>query len=237
MQSNAPFQNNNEEKIHNIIQGLSPERLAKYSQLSPNNLKRQIELYTWNTKLSESLYAPLQGLEIITRNYFDRTLQEKFDQWWININLVHPQTRILSNTLSMLKEKNKSLNNNNLIADLSFGFWTGLLHAKYENNLWRSCLYYAFKNKPKPFIRKNVHHEYHLLKLLRNRIAHHEPILRSDLPNHYFRIIKMINWFCKDTALWIESQSSFIEAWHQPINPFINHSDAKFLRSQNVIAN
>lgn len=225
MQSNNLFQNNNEEKIHNIIQGLSKERLMKYAELAPNDLVQQIELYTWNTKLGESLYAPLQGLEIITRNYFDIKLQEKFNKWWLNINFAHPQMRILSSTLMMLKEKNKSLTSHNLVADLSFGFWTGLLHAKYENTLWRSCLYYTFKNKPIPFLRKHVHHEYHLIKLLRNRIAHHEPILRSDLPNHYFRILRMINWFCKDTAYWIESQSRFIEVWHQPVNPFINASE------------
>lgn len=232
MQTSDLLQGYNEEKIHKIIQGLSKERLTKYAQLTPKDLKKQTDLYIWNTKLAESLYTPLQGLEIITRNYFDIKLREKFDKWWSNIDFVHPQTRVLSNTLVMLKEKNKFLTSHNLVAELSFGFWTGLLNPKYENNLWRPCLYYSFMNKPKPFLRKYVHHEYHLIKLLRNRIAHHESILRPDLPNHYFRILKMINWFCKDTAYWIESQSSFIEVWHQPINPFIEATkDLELLQS------
>lgn len=53
-----------------------------------------------------------------------------------------------------------------------------------------------------------------------NRIAHHESIIRKDLPLHNERIINMIRWFCKETALWIESQNRFEKIWKMPINPY-----------------
>lgn len=224
--------NNNDEKITNLIKGLSQERLTKYARLIPNNLNGQIELYKWNNKLSETFYIPIQGLEIITRNYFHQVLTEQSHSWWTHVNFVHPQKNFIAQAIETLKEDNKSITSDNVVASLSFGFWTGLLSAKYENNLWRSCLYYSFKNISRPLLRKDVHREFNLIRMLRNRIAHHEPILRPDLANHYFRILRMINWFCKDTAAWIESQNSFIEAWHQPINPFLKSVETRFIASQ-----
>ncbi len=53
-----------------IINGLSRERLTRYRQLAPHDDASQLELYAWNTALSESLYTPIQGLEVIARNSF-----------------------------------------------------------------------------------------------------------------------------------------------------------------------
>ncbi len=93
--------------------------------------------------------------------------------------------------------------------------------SKYENSLWRGCLYNTFVNIPTPFLRKQAHYEFDLIRILRNRIAHHEPIIRSDLPSHYERIIKMIGWFCTETACWIDTQSRFKTVWNMPVNPFV----------------
>lgn len=135
---------------------------------------------------------PLQGLEIITRNYFNGMLVNSFGiQWYENkkIEFEYMQEKYLVDAKATLINEKKIVTLDNIIASLSFGFWTGLLGPKYETKLWRNCLYHSFKNKPKPFVRKNTHCEFNLIRLLRNRIAHHEPILRVDLPQHYLRII------------------------------------------------
>lgn len=213
-----------EDKVSALLQGLSPERLSRYTKLAPHDRIKQLQLYVWNTALSESLYTPIQGLEIVTRNYFNNVLIKSFGNEWYDGSqpqFAYTQISSLSQAKESLQKEGKSITQNNLVSVLSFGFWTGLLGSKYETSLWRPCLYNAFVNKPKPFLRKDTHHEFDLIRILRNRIAHHEPILRSDLPNHYFRIMKMIGWFCNDTADWISSQTRFNAIWYQEMNPFL----------------
>ena len=48
---------------------------------------------------------------------------------------------------------------------------------------------------------------------LRNRIAHHEPIIAWDLPKHYRRMIEMTGWLCPAAADWCEAHSRFLEAY------------------------
>ena len=213
-----------EEKASVLLKGLSIERLSRYSTLAPDNRIKQLQLYTWNTALSESLYTPIQGLEVTARNYFYRELVdylgvECFDS--NKIKLAFPQHRSLIQAKESLQKEGKPLTAVNLISLLSFGFWAGLLGSKYETSLWRPCLYKAFGNKPTPFLRKHAHHEFDLIRILRNRIAHHEPILRPDLSLHYIRIIKMLRWFCEETAYWIDAQSRFNTIWNLSVNPFI----------------
>src|SRR5262249_41189467 len=47
---------------------LSLERFARYLAWADQDRARAIELYTLNTRISESLYIPLQALEIALRN-------------------------------------------------------------------------------------------------------------------------------------------------------------------------
>lgn len=211
-------------KIKILLQGLSSERLTRYSELAGGDAAKQLQIYAWNTALSESLYTSIQGLEIITRNAFNETLTACYgEQWYENseIKFAFPQAHSIIQAKESLQKEKKLINLNNLVAILSFGFWTGLLGSKYENQLWRRCLYRAFVNKPKPYLRKDMHREFDLIRLLRNRIAHHEPILRADLPNHHERILKMIVWFCEETSDWIKSQSRFDKVWTLSINPYL----------------
>lgn len=213
-----------EGKAETLLRGLSVERLSRYSELAPHDKTKQLQLYAWNTALSESLYTPIQGLEIVTRNYFHTELTKCYgEQWCYNpkIKFSHSQAQSISQAKEALLRENKPLTSSNIIATLSFGFWTGLLSSKYETSLWRTCLYKTFVNKSSPFLRKNTHQEFDLIRILRNRIAHHEPILRADLPNHHLRIFKMVKWLCEETACWINAQSRFPIIWDVDINPFI----------------
>lgn len=204
---------------------LSPERLTRYAELAPTSIIKQLQLYAWNTALSESLYTPIQGLEIVARNHFHVQLTEHFGEKWYNnpqIKFAYPQASVLKQAENTLKKEKKMIVPSNLISLLPFGFWTGLLGPKYETTIWRTCLYNAFTNKPVPFLRKTAHYEFNRICILRNRIAHHEPILKMDLINHYTWLIKMINWFCKEMACWINGQSRFVIIWKAPINPFLS---------------
>ena len=73
-----------------------------------------------------------------------------------------------------------------VVAELSFGFWWSLLGHEYNRRLWQPCLRSAFDGSVR---RAQLHSELNELRLLRNRIAHHEPIHGRDLDQLYVRLL------------------------------------------------
>ena len=47
------------------------------------------------------------------------------------------------------------------------------------------------------------------IRVLRNRIAHHEPILYWDLPKHYDAILRVTGWLSAPAATWCLTYSRF----------------------------
>lgn len=90
---------------------------------------------------------------------------------------------------SMIKEAKSKLNHANkpatsdaVIAELMFGFWCGLFNSNYADitstdKLWPNLEEKVFPNL-KPIDRRyqSVFHKLDAIKLLRNRVAHHEPV-------------------------------------------------------------
>jgi len=57
-----------------LEEALSLERFGRYLAWSHGDRHQAIRLYTLNTKVSESLYTPLQMLEVALRNRIHRVL-------------------------------------------------------------------------------------------------------------------------------------------------------------------
>ncbi len=70
-----------------------------------------------------------------------------------------------------IEREGKPLEPGRLVAELAFGFWTGLTSAKYEA-LWRDHLYKIIPRRP---VQSGaVHDRLNTIRKLRNRVAHHE---------------------------------------------------------------
>jgi len=91
--------------------------------------------------------------------------------------LKSPETLIIAEAKKFLTDRGEAASPDNVLADLSFRFWVGLFSRKYDR-LWVSHLQAVFNPKP---IRQELHEKLDRLRTLRNRIAHHEPILHRDL--------------------------------------------------------
>lgn len=106
-----------------------------------------------------------------------------------------------------------------IVATLSFGFWISLLgpggrtatgrKANYEMTLWRPALRAAFAHRA-PLTRRQVHRPLNDLRALRNRIAHHEPILGRNLLNDHERILEICGWMSPATRAWVEHHSQVV---------------------------
>ena len=95
--------------------------------------------------------------------------------------------------------------------ELSFGFWTGLLGRgnAYEHRLWIPALRHAFPNYRGS--RTHLHGVAESLRLLRNRIAHHEPVFDRHLAADHASILKLAGYLDDDVRGWIDSQSRVSE--------------------------
>lgn len=202
-----------DENIDKIISKLSDARLSKYLYWSKDDKDLAIKLYEANTKVSESLYTPLQNLEVLIRNEFHRLLSESYgDEWYENPMLIKSKQK---ERIDKAKETLKTnITPDRVVAELSLGFWVNLLNRHMED-LWRKCLHKAFIESEYKLIRKDAHAELERLRILRNRIAHHEPIIHKPYTDNYNKIIEIISWICMDCSEWTESISNTEEVVQQ----------------------
>ena len=98
------------------------------------------------------------------------------------------------------------------MAELTFGFWVGLTGPKYSVDLWEKHLYKAFPNAK--LGRKQLNKRLESIRLLRNRVAHHEPILSRDLERDVERILETIDWISKEMERWIRQTNCFYERFN-----------------------
>jgi hypothetical protein len=189
---------------------LSSDRLQPYRKSVGGDSERAIRLYEQNTLLAESLYGILQGLEIALRNSIHAQLAASFARpdWWNAVQLKPEQAMMLRSAEDSLQRVGKPLDPSRIVAELSFGFWTGLTGPRYID-LWRNHLVKIFPRRPVQ--RADVQLRLNSIRKLRNRIAHHEPILSRPLQKDVNQIFDTLSWISPVTARWVRSNSSFEE--------------------------
>ena len=119
---------------------------------------------------------------------------------------------MLQKAQNTLNREGKPLDAGRIVAELSFGFWTGLTGSKYSD-LWRDHLVKIFPRRPVQ--RGEVQMRLNSIRKLRNRIAHHEPILFSgQLQKYVNQIFDTLSWMSPVTARWVRNNSSFEDSFN-----------------------
>jgi hypothetical protein len=76
--------------------------------------------------------------------------------------------------------------------------------------LWRSTLHeIASRPDGKSLTRKDFSGPLTPIRILRNRIAHHEPILSWNLRKHHDRMIELTGWLSPAAAAWCREHDRF----------------------------
>lgn len=201
------------EIIANLESSHSPERLATYYDFAGGDKELALRLYAWNNALSQALYVPLQGLEVTLRNALGAQLRAAYGSQWFELNpgppLMYPLPEMLLSARKELGKRGIVADHGRVIAELNWGFWTGILAKRYEE-LWRAHLRKAF-SAPGALTRNAVYVPLDDLRRLRNRIAHHEPIFGRNIAADHRAILDLIALISPVTADWVESQSQVVE--------------------------
>lgn len=193
----------------------SAERFERYLEWANRDKAYAFQLYALNTALSEVLYSPIHMLEVALRNRFHTVLSERYGTDWFE------QPALLSENLRTQIEKAKAdLSNDKrdhspgrIVAAVTFGFWTQFLGVEYDT-LWQTTTHkIAAKPDGKGVSRKEFAGHLTRIRILRNRIAHHEPIIYWDLCKHHEHIMTLTEWLSSAAATWSRHHSRFDEVF------------------------
>ncbi|WP_329449341.1 Abi family protein (plasmid) [Streptomyces sp. NBC_01426] len=226
---------------------ISRPRLAPYIAATTSP-QAAMELYLWNVRVSAAFAEVIALTEIILRNamadqlaaaygtawyaqaelFDDRTIRG-FHSTWRNINMpTDPKTG---------KPEAKTLRTvpaGKLVAESTFGCWVNLLdkggtrgegpyrkNVDYDSTLWRKSLHKAFPNSGGK--RTTVFTTASHVRSLRNRAAHHEPLIdgvplpgqtdrrgrtrRLTLTDAHADVLRLVEYIDKHVATWLGQTS------------------------------
>jgi hypothetical protein len=181
-----------------IRDALSPARFAPYLSRAGGDLAVAIETYWWNVGISAAFYAPLHCLEMALRNAVHCRLAARFERtdWWAGAPLRSGGLQIVKNTKDKLASRDRPYTADDVVSELSFGFWVSLVSNTYHRSLWVPCLYKAFAHYGGP--RRLLHGDLHTMLLFRNRIMHHEPIHHRHLAADHRTILRLLGYVSPD---------------------------------------
>lgn len=181
-----------------IRRAFSAPRMRPYLATSGQDERRAVALYWWNIEISAAFYGPLHCLEIALRNalHDQLILRYRRPDWWASAPLTGHGVRLV--TEAVLKCRRRGLvppMADDVVAELSFGFWVSLLSnhrgSSYDRNLWVPTLHRAFPRYSGP--RVSLHQAFETMRLLRNRIMHHEPIHHRDLAADHRKLYRLLD--------------------------------------------
>jgi hypothetical protein len=208
---------------------MSVARLSRYMRATGGDQAKALQLYEDNIAVSEALFGFLHSLEVAVRNslHYELSTALRGTDWlrdglplpWRTI----PHLRFTVPMNSMINDARQTAGPGapigKVIAELPFGFWPSILSGQFHP-LWSACLHRAFPHAHVP--RRDVHWRLEVIRRLRNRIAHHEPILTSS--NEVYtgfaaqptitlaQLLQCVEWISPATAQWMTSCTRYVQA-------------------------
>lgn len=207
-----------------------------------------MELYLWNVRLSAAFAEVIALAEVILRNAMAEQLAGAYSATWYardelfddrTINGFRGTWRSITMPTDVQtgKPASKTLHSvpaGKMVAESNFGCWVNLLdkggtrgdgpfkrNVDYDSTLWRKALHRAFPNSGGR--RTTVFTTASHVRSLRNRVAHHEPLIagiplhgqndrrgrtrRLALPDAHAEVLRLIEFIDKSVATWLGQNS------------------------------
>ena len=172
---------------------------------------RALQLYQWNAQLGEAFHLPIQAVEIALRNRINAVLVANFGgDWWRNpafLSLADGrQIAAIDEAKARIGKRGQAVVTGQIVAGLSFGLWDSMLDARYNPAVWSHALSVGFPDLPGGKSRDDLQKVSRQIANFRNRIWHHEPIFKANIPQEYSRCMEMLKWLCPHKQKWIKPQ-------------------------------
>ena len=168
---------------------LSEDRLQRYLLACGNDTRKTMTLYRLNLNLSQEVFTLLSCFEVSVRNAIDRILRVSLGSDWLRDSVLpggvfdvpgcRDSAKIIRKAYNRLQRDN-SYSHPKLLAEMEFGVWKYMFTNPQYRAVGRTLLA-IFPNKPRSSAKVQYNNTYIFneldgINILRNRIAHHEPI-------------------------------------------------------------
>lgn len=181
-----------------LERSITPTRMSTYLAEAGDDADQARKLYLWDRELAVAFLADLAILEVALRNAMSAQLEAKWGLAWYENRDMPLDDRSMTTLSTAWNRINGPKTAGKLVAQCMFGFWRGLLdkgdyagkpprrvRCDYEV-LWRGVLDKAFPGgrAQAKADGQRWNREYALaivtrVNELRNRVAHHEPLVRG----------------------------------------------------------
>lgn len=209
---------------NNLIELFSENRLKSYKFDNDDNAIA-LEKYLYNIEASKALYPLLSILEISLRNRINKAIESIIQPDWLvkelqqqNILLDNEYKKLLDAKKKLINKGHKNIGKDDLIAELSLGFWIHLCTKRYKTVLWHRQGFFrtVFADYPNFSEFDKLSKVFPLLQLmlkLRNRVFHHEIIINHPygITNCYSDLRKLLGFISKDSLLYLDRICDFKE--------------------------
>lgn len=205
-----------------------PVRFKTFEEPEDADALNYFARYAWNVGLCQSLVPILSAAEVVLRNGIDKSMQRGIyqRQWWDDHSFKCLQTQ-LRQVKSALRELEDSGNlkptPDDIVAALSFNFWTCLLDAYYEPSVWKLLLQEGLPHIPaSKRDRTVVQGIFDDVRKLRNRALHNKPIFRAlpAIRTTYVATLDAIGWFNPRYKSFVVATSSFGQVCDNATKPY-----------------
>lgn len=181
---------------------LSEARLSRYLRIAGDNESVAFQLYLWNTGLAQAVLRDVSFFEVALRNRYAKILNKNLPigrgtmNWLVDDDspLRKPiirtnkrgrdfdANRINRNTLDhLISTLGPGATADDIVANLTFGFWGHMTDRSHERILWIPMLHKAW---PEGTDRKVINSKIAAINTIRNRAVHHEHLFfAADTPS------------------------------------------------------
>jgi hypothetical protein len=196
--------------LHALREAISPPRLGTYLRSTEYNSRRALKLYAWNMRAGAALLPVLQANEVTLRNAVSSALVSQFGEGW-----PYSQGFLRSlpkhDSATFVRERGRTekrlglreVSTGDVVASQTYWYWVALLTSRFEDRVWSREFRRCFPHAPPGVTRQVVHDRAETIRRLRNRIAHHEPLLSFDLLGAYNRAVAIVRWISPAKAAWV----------------------------------
>lgn len=194
---------------------LSQGRFDSYVRDAGGDIDAACRLYEWGAALSAAAFEAVQYMEVVMRNAMDDAMRAHKNESiaripWFLLPVcpdVKTQDRI-DRDVAQVRGRLRQIDprrevRGQIIAGLSFGFWVHLVGPKHED-LWRQAMRNAFPNSSGS--RKDVSAALNALNIFRNKLAHHDSLLSTDVSFRLSQIVDVVSWIDPQAAVWLRAK-------------------------------
>jgi hypothetical protein len=198
--------------MDSIKNTLSLSRMSTFERAVVGSSVNALDLYNWNAQLSSALIYPFHIFEVSLRNAVSDGLSSVHSANWHTAQSFRRSLKKAKygycplDDLEKVTRKHKNLSK--VIPELKFVFWEKCFTSRFQGQIWEKHILNTFPNHASlnlssTDLREYIRIQTGLVREVRNRVAHHEPILKFDIPLLMQSMEQMVRLRCEDTSEWM----------------------------------